>query len=319
MQVKENIVSQGHGSLGASYLVIHETANPGASAQNHVSLWSRDDTYAVHYVMDWNGIAYHCVPDNRLCWHVGNGNGQTVGIELCHATNKTDFNKVWNHAVEFAAWYLKKRNWGIDRLLSHYDCTQCWGGSDHTDPIGYLAEYGKSWSQFKKAVEAKMKEGASTVNKQVPGKQFNTIGLFYRAHVANLGWLDSVRDGQVAGTTGNGYAMEALKLKPPKGVSLKVKAHIANVGWKTYAGIDGTENSGTGSSAHDPVIGTTGKSQAIEALGIEFEKNPDKYKGWFRVHQAGKGWGSWIPFGYFAGSTNMSNAIEAIQVRLEKA
>ena len=46
-----NYVSNGHGSLSPQYLVIHETANPGASAWNHVLLWSRDDTYAVHDVM----------------------------------------------------------------------------------------------------------------------------------------------------------------------------------------------------------------------------------------------------------------------------
>lgn len=43
-------VSNGHGYLNASYLVIHETANPGASAYNHTLLWSRDDTYAVHHL-----------------------------------------------------------------------------------------------------------------------------------------------------------------------------------------------------------------------------------------------------------------------------
>lgn len=315
MQVKENIVSRGHGSLNPSYLVIHETANPGASAWNHVQLWSRDDTYAVHYVMGPDGIAYHCVPDNCLCWHVGGGNPYTVGIELYHATNQADFNKVYNQAIEFAAWYLKKRGWGIDRLLSHYDCTNRWGGSDHTDPIGYFREYGKSWDQFKSAVKAKMKE--SGVNKQHPGKAVNNIGIYYRSHVANLGWLDSVRDGQVSGTCGNGYALEAFKIAPPKGVSLKVKAHIANVGWKTYTGIDGTENSGTGSSKHDPIIGTTGKRQAIEAFGIEFEKNPKKYKGYFKAHIAGFGWTGWQPFGYFVGTVSMARAIEAIQIKLE--
>ena len=56
MRIKENIVSWGHGSLSPSYICIHETANPGATAWNHVCYWSGDDTYAVHYVMDWDGI-----------------------------------------------------------------------------------------------------------------------------------------------------------------------------------------------------------------------------------------------------------------------
>lgn len=167
MQVKENIINNGKGSLGASYLVIHETANPGATALNHVRYWQNDPTYSVHYVMDWDGIAYHCVPDNRLCWHVGNGNNYTVGIELCHATNAADFKKVYIAAVEFAAWYLKKRGWGIDRLLSHDDCRRRWGGTDHVDPITYFQKYGTSWNQFRNDVSKKM--GGGNIDVTVSG------------------------------------------------------------------------------------------------------------------------------------------------------
>lgn len=316
MWIKENIVSYGHGALyNPQYLVIHETANPGAPAINHVNLWSRDDTYAVHYVSDWNDVVYNCVPESRLCWHVGNANDFTIGIELCHATSRAQFDKVWNNAVDFAAWFLKKHGWGTGRMIPHDYCSRTWGGSDHTDPIGYFAEYGRTWNGFVAAVAKRMK--GKEVNKQHPGKAVNNIGIYYRSHVANLGWLDSVRDGQVSGTCGNSYALEAFKIKPPEGVSLKVKAHIANEGWKTYTGIDGTENSGEGSSKHDPIIGTTGKRQAIEAFGIEFEKNPKGYKGFFKAHIAGFGWTGWQPFGYFVGTVSMARAIEAIQIKLE--
>ena len=150
---QEDIVSTGHGGNSAQYLVIHETANPGASAYNHTLLWSRDDTYAVHYVMELDGsVVYHTAPDWALCWHVGNGNYATVGIELAHATNSADFNKQWGEAVAWAGDYLKSRGWGIDRLLSHNDCRYIWGGTDHTDPTGYFAQYGKSWADFKASV-----------------------------------------------------------------------------------------------------------------------------------------------------------------------
>lgn len=156
MNIIEDIVSNGHGWLDPSYVVIHETANPGATARNHRDYWSREDDYAVHYVADWTGDVYHCVPDDRLCWQVGNGNAYVVGIELCHATNQADFERVWNVGVEWAAWMLKRKGWGVDKLISHNDCTNWWGGSDHTDPIGYFQEFGKSWEQFKSEVKAKM-------------------------------------------------------------------------------------------------------------------------------------------------------------------
>lgn len=152
----EKIISNGYGALSASYLVIHETANPGATAANHVKLWSNPDYYyQVHYVADWTSI-YHCVPDNRLCYHVGNGNQYCVGIELCHATSQSDFDKVYQTGVTFAADYLKAKGWGIDRLLSHKEAAERWGGSDHTDPISYFAAYGKSWDGFKQDVQKAM-------------------------------------------------------------------------------------------------------------------------------------------------------------------
>ena len=313
MQIKESIICQGHGWLSADYICIHETANPGATALNHVSYWRGNDTYAVHYVGDWTGIAYHCVPDNRLCWQVGNGNSRVIGIELCHATNAADFQRVWDLGVEWAAWALKRHGWGTGRLISHYQAAQWWGGSDHTDPIGYFQQYGKTWDQFVAAVARKMK--GNIVNKQVPGKAVNDNGMKYRVHVQNLGWLDPVHDGQVAGTTGNGYRMEALKITPPENVVLDIKAHIANVGWKTYKGVKKGASSGTGSSANDPIIGTVGESKGIQAIEIDVVDNPKKFIVMYRVHVGGFGWGPWIEAGYAAGTTGIGRNIEAIQIK----
>ena len=159
-QSVNSYVSSGHGWLNASYLVIHETANPGASASNHVNYWRGNDTYAVHHVMELDGsTVYNTVPENRLCWHVGNGNGYTIGIELAHATNASDFAKQWGEAVKWAGDELRAHGWDTSRLLSHYEAAQRWGGSDHTDPNGYFAQYGKSWWEFKQAVAAYLGSG----------------------------------------------------------------------------------------------------------------------------------------------------------------
>lgn len=157
---KETICNYGHGYNSAQYLTVHETANPGASAYNHYSLYSRGYAYAVQYVMDLDGsTVYHCMEDNRKAWAVGNGNSRCVNIELCHATNRADFNKQWDEAVKWCGDYLNKRGWGIDRLISHNDARQRWGGTDHTDPLSYFSSYGKSWVQFRAEVAAYMKTG----------------------------------------------------------------------------------------------------------------------------------------------------------------
>ena len=158
---KETICNHGHGYNSAQYLTVHETANPGASAYNHVRLYGNGSwQYAVQYVMDLDGgTVYHCMEDNRKAWAVGNGNSRCVNIELCHATNRADFNKQWDEAVKWCGDYLNKRGWGIDRLISHNDARMRWGGSDHTDPLEYFMQYGKSWNQFKTEVAAYMKTG----------------------------------------------------------------------------------------------------------------------------------------------------------------
>lgn len=158
---KEAICNQGHGYNSAQYLTVHETDNPGVSAYNHVLLYGNGSwQYAVQYVMDLDGSpVYHCMEDNRKAWAVGNGNSRCVNIELCHATNRADFNKQWDEAVKWCGDYLNKRGWGIDRLISHNDARMRWGGTDHTDPLSYFSSYGKSWSMFKAEVAAYMKTG----------------------------------------------------------------------------------------------------------------------------------------------------------------
>lgn len=156
----EQVVNSGHGSISPSYLVIHETANPGASAYNHVKLYSRGYAYAVHYVMELDGSkVYHTMYDNRKSWSVGNGNNRVVSIELAHATNSAAFNSQWNEAVKWAGDYLKKRGWDTDRMISHNEARRLWGGTDHTDPDSYFRAYGRTWAQFKAAVSSYMASG----------------------------------------------------------------------------------------------------------------------------------------------------------------
>ena len=146
---------------------------------------------------------------------------------------------------------------------------------------------------------------------QEPGEPVNDAGLWYRAHCQDVDWLDPVHDGQVAGTVGFGLRMEAIKITPPEGWVLDVALHIANVGWKHYKGIE--------NGIKDPVMGTTGKSQAIESVLIRVVSRPanDKRKLYFRVHQAGTGWKAWTKEGFASGSDGLSIPLEAIQMKVE--
>lgn len=220
--IRESIVSNGRGSLGKpKYIVIHETANPGATAQDHHDYWSRDDTYAVHAVCDWKEII-HTVPYDRLCWHVGNANDFTIGIEICHAENKADFNKAWNNAVAWTKAMMQKFDLPASKVVSHDYCSKTWGGSNHTDPISYFAKYGKSWDDFIKALGGKVEPadqgddfegGTYRVNcsglnvRSKPSMKGQVVASYSRGETVNLDNWYTIADGYVWGryTSYSGY------------------------------------------------------------------------------------------------------------------
>lgn len=153
----DNIIASGHGWFQPQYLVVHSTANRGATAWNHVQYWKRmgNDTAMAQWVSDWTdgGTVYQTMSGNSVAWHVGNGNRRSVGIEICEATNRHDFEVGYDTAAQWCAVYLSQHGWGIDRMVSHNEARSIWGGTDHVDPIPYFAKWGKTWGDFENLVQ----------------------------------------------------------------------------------------------------------------------------------------------------------------------
>ena len=131
------------------------------------------------------------------------------------------------------------------------------------------------------------------------------------AHVQNIGWMNPVGSGKVAGTTGRGLNLEALKISlEVDGASsqeqvanaLSVEAHVAGIGWQAAVGNGGT-------------AGTTGQSRAVEALRVRlYDELAARYTVWYRVHSAEFGWLGWACDGAEAGSAGYGRAAQAVQV-----
>lgn len=166
--------------------------------------------------------------------------------------------------------------------------------------------------------QARAAAPAAPKSPQDAGSPVNGSKFLYRAHVKGYGWLDPVRDGQTAGTTGKGLRMEALKITPPDGLVLTAKAHIQNVGWRDFPHIRRGQGSGTGSSENDPIIGTVGQGLRLEALELDVESNSTGHGTLrYRSHVQDVGWTDWVTAGHSTGSVGFAKAIEAVQIVLE--
>lgn len=146
------IVSTGSGVLlyppNPIYFAVHSTANIGATAANHVNYWKNNPRNAVHLVSDWKE-AYQCVEFKYKCNQVGNGNSTCIGLEICEATNKQDFERGLEIARSVILQVLNQYGWDIkSHVRSHKWFTENYGGSDHTDPIPYFRRWGWTWKQF---------------------------------------------------------------------------------------------------------------------------------------------------------------------------
>lgn len=291
-QSRDSYVSDGHGYLNAQYLVIHETANPGASAWNHVLYWRGDDTYAVHHVMELDGsTVYNTVAENRLCWHVGNGNGYTIGIELAHATDASDFAKQWGEAVKWAGDELRAHGWDTSRLLSHYEAARRWGGSDHTDPNGYFRAYGKTWSEFKRAVAAYLGSGyvapiaptdgnggtyrpsTSATRATFPKSTGKSVNIHYALHNRHGAWNEAVtdfNDGDSEGFAGVPYGTHDMLIAWVDSGTLRYRVHTREAGW-----LDWVQTADYG----DPVNGMAGIwGQTVDGVQMYYITPDGDYK-----------------------------------------
>ena len=163
---------------------------------------------------------------------------------------------------------------------------------------GFCAADGKTY------ISASGNKPAATP-KQVPGNPVNNFGLYYRAHVQTLGWLDWVHDGQVAGTTGFSKRLEAIQIDPRNtGLKIKAQAHIQGTGTVNYGYI-----------TKDTVIGMTGQKKRLEAIMLEVEGLPSGKKLYIQMHFAKLGWAQKVA--KYAGTFGLGQESQALKIWVE--
>ncbi len=131
------------------------------------------------------------------------------------------------------------------------------------------------------------------------------IDVSYGVHVENLGWMDPVKNMEVAGTTGQSRQIEAIKISAdlPSGSTLSYQSHISDIGWEE----DWKSN--------DEISGTVGENRKLEAIRIKIDGTDSSvYDVYYRSHVSNVGWLGWAKNGEESGSTGLNRKLEAIQI-----
>lgn len=149
---------------------------------------------------------------------------------------------------------------------------------------------------------------------QVPGLGVGSI--VYQAHVANIGWQDQVSDGDTAGTVGQRYAIEAVRLWLSDGFEeaydIWYRVHVSQIGWLGWTS-NGESAGSEGLSIPVEAIEVRipPKGSAAPGSGTAFITTPSITYG---VYGAGTGWGGDVTEGTIAGSVGAGRALEAFHV-----
>ena len=127
----------------------------------------------------------------------------------------------------------------------------------------------------------------------------------YQAHTQGPGWWDWVTDGTIAGTTGEGRRVEAIRVKLgsdiPSDIDVTYQAHVQGLGWMNWV-------------SEGEIAGTTGLKKRMEAMRIKLTNAPPGYSIFYQPYVERYGWMNWVSNGEQAGTTGESKRLEAIRI-----
>ena len=138
-------------------VVVHSTANPGATAKGHISYFNNGYRgSSAHYFADWQDI-YRAIPEAEQAWHAGpTANSRYLSIEMCETTDPALFTEVWLRTIWLISDMCRRYGWSANNITSHAEMSRLYRETDHTDPTAYLNNFGKTFADLKAAVITKL-------------------------------------------------------------------------------------------------------------------------------------------------------------------
>ena len=133
-------------------IVIHYTANPGATAiANRNYFENLKDTHTTkassHFVVGLEGEIVQCIPTAEIAYASNDRNSDTISIECCYKNEDGSFEQAtYDSVIRLTAWLCEKFGLTSEDVIRHYDVT------GKLCPL-YYEEHEDAWTQIKKDVD----------------------------------------------------------------------------------------------------------------------------------------------------------------------
>ncbi|RIO41984.1 glucosaminidase domain-containing protein [Staphylococcus nepalensis] len=138
-------------------IVMHDTANDNSTITGEINYMKNNYNSAfVHAYVDGNRIIETANTD-YLAWGAGPAaNDRFIHVELVHTHDYDSFARSINNYADYAATNLQYYGLapdsaeydGVGTVWTHQAVSKYLGGSDHTDPHGYLANHNYSYDEL---------------------------------------------------------------------------------------------------------------------------------------------------------------------------
>lgn len=134
MDIKKNFIEYNKTLRGLKpiYIVVHDTGDPGATAQNEKDYFSGGNRNAsVDFFVDGNEIIQIIDTDNYYSWHCGDGrgkygitNGNSLGIEMYLEADGSLCETTVSQTLTLIKYLMDKYFIGINNMVRHYDASR---------------------------------------------------------------------------------------------------------------------------------------------------------------------------------------------------
>lgn len=150
-------------------IVIHYTANPGATAiANRNYFENLKDTHttkaSAHFIVGLEGEIVQCIPTAEIAYASNDRNSDTLSIECCYEKDDGSFNReTYESVIRLTAWLCNKFGLTSEQVIRHYDVT------GKLCPL-YYVEHEDAWQQFKADVDTAIQAGENNIGTQNTGE-----------------------------------------------------------------------------------------------------------------------------------------------------